>query len=113
MYNYDKENRSKLSKTTNLIRAILLLFNYTSLTVQVIALLAAFQKKTGCALDGKELKERRRKIQSENESFNRLNALTSFMWSGNKQPSSSVSNKNQLTPTLIIVPPRFVRKMPY
>jgi len=74
--------------------------------VQVIALLAAFEKKTGSALDAKILKQRQRMIQSTMNS--RLQDTASLMLTGRKDNVSSVSNKDHFTPTLIIVPPRYV-----
>ena len=74
--------------------------------MQVIALLAAFEKKTGSALDAKILKQRQRMIQSTMNS--RLQDTASLMLTGRKDNVSSVSNKDHFTPTLIIVPPRYV-----
>jgi hypothetical protein len=74
--------------------------------VQVIALLAAFQKKSGSGLDLKILNQRKRLIQ--NSSNSRLKDTASLMLTGRKETVPSVSNTDQFTPTLIIVPSRYV-----
>jgi hypothetical protein len=80
-------------------------FIFFCFIVQVIALLAAFEKKTGSAVDAKILKQRQRMIQSTMNS--RLQDTASLMLTGRKDNVSRVSNKDHFTPTLIIVPPRY------